>query len=682
MRNNRVVLLFVLAVASTVLPLSAQSQETVDSGVPRPTARQLYQQGQVAQTSEDYYGAIESYLEALKHNPSYLEPLVGLAQSYYSLDEYDVALKYVQQASRYSGSNSQVMNLQGRILVGLGQIDKARAIYQQVLTMEPYNVEARIGLAELAVAQGNTDGALAQYQDAVRLEPQNRKALLSLALLYRARGQGDIAGKYIRLALEYHSGDPQVHMLAGEYYLGQGNSDEALRQAQTALALRSDYSDAMLLVGEIYLQTGDFAKASATMDQLVAGYRGAEAGTSTGSRQTQRVLAWYIRGLAQARLGNTNDAIRSFQRLLAIDPGDEVARLAMEQVVKQNLPMESTDRDAFAKYHIDRAHAFENQNLFQHALFQYRQGLQIAPLSRDARLAFAELYRLEGFRAKYVSELNVLKNLGYTDKAITDRLEIYSSLLDGTVASDWNIDQFSINRTNTSVMVFQNSADSVLVHPLSAGYFGSYLRDLILGYELTTSPAAAADSAHFSDAFATARAKGSDYFVILKIDEGDRTIILSATLYLSRTGTPTGTFSVYRSGNDRVEKATARLSELIHAAIPVSGKLIARNFSQGLIDLGTMHGVTKDESFDIVQAGKLSRNSDGSAFVFPPSALVGTFKVGRADDAVAEGTVTKAGISDLVSVGDSVIPTPKEKPKQSPEPVSYPPLYQRLLTLH
>ncbi len=680
MRSEKFLVVAALFAAGIASALCAQTQGN-GGGTRGLSARQLFQQGEQAETSEDYYGAIENYLAALKENPSYADPMVGLAQSYYSLDEYDIALKYAEQASRYSGNRSRVLNLQARILVGLGQIDKAAAIYRQVMSTEPNNVEARIGLAELAVAQGNTDGALAQYQDAIRLEPQNRKALLSLALLYRSRGDNGVAGRYIRLALQYHSSDPQVQLLAGEYYLSQGDTDQALAHARTALALRSDYPDAMLLAGEIYLATGDYAKTSATMDQLIAQERSKDTGSATQAGRSPANLAWYIKGISQAKLNQPTDSIRSFQRLLSRDPSDEIARLAMEQVVKKNLPMESPDRTTYAKYHFDRAASYEKQNLFQHALFQYRQGLQIAPLSRDGRLAFAELYRLEGYRAKYVSELEVLKNLGYTDKTVSDRLEIFSSMLHDTVASDWNIDQFALNRNNTSFLVFENPAQDVLTHPESSNYFGSYLRDLLLGYELTASPSPAQEIGHFAEAFSAARRQGSDYFVLLRIDEGDRTVSLTATLYLSRTGSPTASFSVYRSGNDRIEKATAQLADLIHASFPLSGKLIARKFGQGVIDLGSMYGIKKDDTFNIVQSGQLSRNSDGSAFVYPPEALVGTFKVTRVDDAVAEGTITRQGISDLVNVGDLVIPVPKTKTNPPPQTVTYPPLYQRLRAL-
>ncbi|HUX51296.1 MAG TPA: tetratricopeptide repeat protein [Spirochaetia bacterium] len=664
-------LFLAIAVAA---PIAAQSQS------PTPTARDLFRQGQSAETSENYYRAIELYIESLNLNPSYLPPMLGLADAYYAINEFDAALKYVQQAQKYAGDSSSVENLHARILLGLGQIDAARKLYQTVLAGEPYNIEARIGLAELSVAQGNTDGALAEYQEAVRLEPQNRKALLSLALIYRSRGQYDIEGKYIKLALQYHSDSALVHLLAGEYFLSVGETNQALTQAQTAIALQPDYPSALILLGTIYLHSGDYAKSAATMDQLISQYGNRPDSPGRGTNG-ELPLAWYLKAIAQDKLGRPADAIQSFQRELALDPSDEVARLAMEAVVKASLPLESPKRDAFAAYHFKLANDLVSQNLFQHALFQYRQGLQIAPYSLKGRIAFADIYRFEGFRAKYVNELDVLRNIGYKDKSITDNLEIYRSLLEGSVASDWNINQFQLSRTETSVLVYQIPSRNVLSHPDSGTYFASYLRDLLLGYELVQSPKPAQTVQSFSDAFASARASGSDYFVILSIDESNRTVKLTGTLYLSRTGAETASFTVYRAGNDRIRQATAQLADEIHALFPISGTLIARNFGTGVIDLGQMHGVNVGDVLTIVQSGQLSRSSDGSAIVYPAQAVEGTFTVTRVDDAVAEGTLKQQGYTDLMNVGDSVIYPPKQKPQQPAASVLFPPLFQRLRNL-
>ncbi len=667
-----------LLIFAVLCPVQVQSQQfnstPAQSG---PTARELYQQGESAATSENYYHAIERFLAALKQNPSYLQPMIGLANAYYAIDEYDVALTYVKEAQKYSGDNTSVQNLEARILLGLGSIDSAKAIYQKVLARQPYNIEARIGLAELSVAQGNTAGALSEYLHTLNLEPQNRKALLSLALVYRARGQNDIAGNYIKLALRYHSDSAIVHLLAGEYYLSQQKTGEALTEAQTALALKPDYPAALILLGTAYLDSADYTKTIATMDQLIASYHNRPDSPAQGAG-TLLPLAWYLKAVAQARMGKSPEAIVSFQRLLAVDPSDELARIAMEQVVKQSLPLESTRRDGFAAYHFKIAQDLESQNLFQHALFQYRQGLQLAPYSRNGRLAFADLYRLAGYRAKYVNELEVLQSLGYTDKTITDHLEIYKSLLLNSVANDWQIKQFQVSRKDTSVLVYQDASEDILIHPDSGGYFATYFRDLMLGYELVVSPKPAQQIHQFADAFSAARSQGSDYFVILSIDEGKQSFKVTAKLYLSRTGTETGSFTVYRSGNDRVRRAMAQLADDVHSEIPVSGSLIARNFDRGVIDLGTLHGVKAGDVFTIVQANALSRNSNGTAFIYPSDTVVGTFTVTRLDDAISEGTLKQDGISDNMTVGDQVVLQTKKKPNQSPPNVFFPPLYQRL----
>lgn len=620
-----------------------------------PSARQLYLSGQDAEVSQDYYSAIQDYLEAVAQNPTYLDAVVGLAQSYYALDQFDSALGYVEKARNLARNDTSLMNLQARILLGLGRTADAGDLFRQVLALEPYNVDARIGQAELNVAQGNVDGAVTLYRDAIRLAPQNRKALLSLALVYRSQGRDDAAGDYIRLALQYHSDNAQVHLLAGEYFLSQGRTQDALTQARTALAIQNDYPDALILLAETYLRTGDNSKAVATMDQLIGNSR-SSAGAE--SRQaTQSVLtAWYLKGLAHSRAGDSSNAINAFQNLLTLDPGDEIARIALENIIRTSLPVESPDRTKSASYHFQKARDLTAQNLYQEAMVEYRQGLQVAPYSRDARLAYAELFGSEGYRGKYVAELSVLEDLGYKDKAISDRLEAYRSLLADSVASDWGISQFDIPRDLTNISLYEIPAQQTLSHFDAGLLFAGYLRDQLLSHTLVDLSDDPKTVSQFSDAFSDARKSGSDYFILLKVDEANRSLRLDATLYMSRNGAKVQSFTVYRSGTDRVEKASSDLASQIYAAFPEHGRLIARKFNNAVVDLGAMDGVKKDDQFVIVGKGNLSRSSDGTSFVYPPEAAIGDFKVTAVDDQIAVGTVSRRGISDLVAVGDSVVP--------------------------
>ena len=85
----------------------------------RGTPRQLYQRGREAQSRVQLLRAVELYRAALQSNPDYLEPMVGLAETFFALEEYREALDHVTRARRYDRENLDLRILEGRIRLGL-----------------------------------------------------------------------------------------------------------------------------------------------------------------------------------------------------------------------------------------------------------------------------------------------------------------------------------------------------------------------------------------------------------------------------------------------------------------------------------------------------------------------------------------------------------------------------------
>ncbi|HUI69859.1 MAG TPA: tetratricopeptide repeat protein, partial [Spirochaetia bacterium] len=126
-------------------------------------ARAAYEDGLRAQNTEDYELAVEKFKEALVANPAYVEPMVGLAQSFLTMGEYDEAYKYVAMARVNDRNNRDLAVLEGRIKIGQGDTATARSLFNSVLQDQPNNSEARMGLAEADIADGRMRTALAAY---------------------------------------------------------------------------------------------------------------------------------------------------------------------------------------------------------------------------------------------------------------------------------------------------------------------------------------------------------------------------------------------------------------------------------------------------------------------------------------------------------------------------------------
>jgi tetratricopeptide (TPR) repeat protein len=110
---------------------------------PASAAIALYEQGKAAAADENYYLAIEKYKAALVQNPHYLDPIKGLAECFFFLDEYDEALRWVTLGKTYDKNDFSLLTLEGRTNIVLGNLDKARELFLATHTLRGQAVRGR-----------------------------------------------------------------------------------------------------------------------------------------------------------------------------------------------------------------------------------------------------------------------------------------------------------------------------------------------------------------------------------------------------------------------------------------------------------------------------------------------------------------------------------------------------------
>ncbi len=618
-------------------------------------ARGAYLAGVAAQGTEDFELAVEKYKEALSLNPVYLEPLVGLAQAFLELEEYDEALTFVVKARALDRNNPDLAVLEGRIRIGLSDVPAARSLFMQVLARQPNNVEAQLGMAEASIAEGKPRNALTQYTQTLALAPESTKALLSIAMLYDETGDEASAGTYYELALKSHASDPRVQLAAASWNATQGNLSMAERRAQTALSLKPGWDQAQIALGGILLAEARYPDAIMTLHDVVTTNRD-DAG------------AWYSLGLAYRKSGDPAKAISSFASALHARPDDEVARLAQENTAIESLPMDDPQRKTMAAFHLTQGKAFEDRSFLEKALAEYRRALILDPTSRDARVAYARIYKSLGFPAKYLSELQVLAKLGVNDTFVSDEIERLTSQLADSVSRAWGYDQYNLDRTRYTVPVFTIASADRLRHALAGDDLARSFASLLGRYDALSVPDVPPAATGFDQAFRTARTAGDDYFAILTVDEADRSFAATVDLYLARTGGRIASFAAFRTGNDRVRDALMKLAGQVADLMLPRGNLLIRKFAQGAIDLGTFQGLKKGDALVIVRKGGVRLQADAPGITYDEKDVAGDFKVTAVDEAVSEGTVSYRGYFDYVNAGDQVVFAVKRAPPPSVAP--------------
>ncbi|MBN1834807.1 MAG: tetratricopeptide repeat protein [Spirochaetales bacterium] len=609
----------------------------------RPSAPGLYEQGRAAQSRRELLRAVELYRAALRANPDYLQPMIGLGEVFFALEEYPEALDHVVRARRYDQGDLELYILEGRIRLGMGEVQEARRLFEAVLARESNNLEARYGLAELDIRLGYRREAEARYLETLKISPQSAKALLSLAVLSESEGELRGAQEYLDRALQHHTYDPQVHHAAGRFALEMGEAGMAEQYLRTAVALDGSLGEARRLLAQALLAQGRPEAAVRELQQLVETDR-------------EDPLVWYTLGVAYRESGSVPEAINSLARAVQVRPDDEIARFALENLAIDELPINDPVRQKYGRHHLERGRLFEERNLVSRALVEYRRSLLLDPESKESRLEYGQVYLTLGYPAKYRQELQVLKDAGHTDSVILDDMEIIDSQSWDQVSSRWGVSQYQLDdKRRVKVSVFHLRAESREMHPGAGSVAARVLSYLLRRYDALDLPQESREVEDFEQAFAAARESGSHYFVTVVVEESERSFTVRLGQHLTGTGKRVAADRVYRTGNDRVLEALDTLARRFAERLPVKGTLLERRFDQGIVDLGRLDGLENGDSLLIVKKGSIRLDHTAIAYSFDASDQVGEFTVTTVDENVAEGTVAKRDFFDLINPGDELL---------------------------
>ncbi|MBI9105538.1 MAG: tetratricopeptide repeat protein [Spirochaetales bacterium] len=635
--KNLLIIVFILA----AFPLFSEEKNAIG----------YYNQGKVAENIGDYYTAIEMYKTSLSLNKNYFESISGLAHSYYNLGEYQEALKYVVNAEKLDDLNTDILNLKGRIFLSLEDYVLAEEIFNDVLSIEENNIEAEFGLAELDIASGRIMNASSRYKNALLVSPESRKALLALVLINDANGKTVLAEKYLRQALQYYSDNAYVRYIAAKHFYMTDNLDEALYHLKTALFLQSDFLDASILLSRIYMTEGKYAETVAEIEKILVS-------------KEDEFLLWYLLALAYEKLGEYEKSVMGYARALSVRPDEDLSRIALENQIIKNYPMDSAVRTVYSEYHRDLGRKYEERNMLEKSVYEYRRALVIAPYSVEGRLLYADVFKRMNNIERYLLILSNLVEEGHGTTDILDEIEIRRSMLDRTISEKWNINQFTIDKEINRIALFFN--DSGMNHYDGEVILSEYINYLFMAYE-NVKINHIGISEDFADSFRAAREKKSDYFISFSIAENNRVVSITADIYLSSTGSLLKNIHIIKTGNQMIPEACRAAASEIHGFFPVFGTIINRRFDEVLINLGTKEGLKAEDKLKIIRKGSVVRAKDEFSFKYDAESILGYLEITSADELVSEGLVTVNGFFDMINPGDITLVYLEEDPAEVPQ---------------
>ncbi|QRR04016.1 tetratricopeptide repeat protein [Dyadobacter sandarakinus] len=231
------------------------------------------------------------------------------------------------------------------------------------------------------------DDAMASLTDLIGRGIDTDINYFKRARIYFEREQYTKALDDINKSIYEQNNSSEYFLLRGKVYREMGRMGNALEDAQRAEALQQRSPDLYVLLADIYQAQGHFGEAAGYLSQALkmAPYDGG---------------AYYVKGILQARQGDTLASLSSFDYATSVNP--RLLR-AYEQsiaiLLKLNDPGKALEVNSrairrfpkSATLHFERGQIFQSMALPDTALYSYEMAVSIRPNYEEALIRVADL---------------------------------------------------------------------------------------------------------------------------------------------------------------------------------------------------------------------------------------------------------------------------------------------------
>lgn len=174
----------------------------------------------------------EESAAGLVSNPQYQQAL-----KYYQRGKYDKAIKALEQARQKHPSSPELYYRLGLVQAARGDLDQAKASFQEALRLKSGYGAARLALGELysregvsLLQQGNYKEAEGPLREAINLNPQDDAAYNNLGVALAHQERWTEALEALKGAVDLNPNNAQAQFNLGVAYYLRGDKDGASQQ--------------------------------------------------------------------------------------------------------------------------------------------------------------------------------------------------------------------------------------------------------------------------------------------------------------------------------------------------------------------------------------------------------------------------------------------------------------------
>lgn len=195
----------------------------------------------------------------------------------------------------------------GTLCQSRGRLDEAADCFRRAVRLQPGEADGHRYLANVLLQQGRLDDAAAAYRRCLQFQPDHAEALTNLGVALGEQGKSAEALACYRRALQVRPDLVEVHHNMGNALREQGKPDEAAACYREALRLRPDYAKAHHHLGAVLTSLG-------RADEAVSSLRRAL------ELRPDYAEALNSLGAALSVQGNGDEAVACYEQALRLRP--------------------------------------------------------------------------------------------------------------------------------------------------------------------------------------------------------------------------------------------------------------------------------------------------------------------------------------------------------------------------
>jgi tetratricopeptide (TPR) repeat protein len=186
--------------------------------------------------AQRYDDAIATFKALLAKQPGSADLMFRLAETYRRKGDINVAADMFRKSSQAAPNSTLPLIQLGLILETIGPVDQAKAVYEQILKLDPNNAVALNNLAYRKAEEGqDLDAALAMAQRARQIEPNATAMADTLGWIYIKKNLSADAERIFKDLVDREPANSTFHYHYGLALKQKGDKSSARREFESAL---------------------------------------------------------------------------------------------------------------------------------------------------------------------------------------------------------------------------------------------------------------------------------------------------------------------------------------------------------------------------------------------------------------------------------------------------------------